>query len=152
MIIPLESSSLTVSCLCTIWRDFSLYIMLHALPIASWPSKCMHTYTNGLGQKRISIKKFWSLSTYSPTISWEHIPKIIVELAIHVSFEKFPWGCSSSKSKCVSACGFYIIYLWLILSSLYPFYVVWYCYNASHSFKFFLTTPKHYLLSCNKFD
>ena len=49
----------------------------------------MHTDAKGLGQKIISIKKFRSLSTYSPALSRAPSSEIIVELAIHVFLEDF---------------------------------------------------------------
>ena len=127
----------TVSWFCPIWRDFPLYIMLHALPIVSWLSKCMHTNDNGFSQKRIFIKKFRSLSTYSPTLSWDPSSKIIIELAINVSFEIFQRYYSFSKSKYMSTHEFYFICP-VIFASLYPFNTVGYSYNGRHSLKYFL--------------
>ena len=115
----LESSFLTVSCLCRIWRDFPLYVMLHALPIASWLWKCMHTNANGLGQNRISIKKFRSPLTYSPALFRAPSSKISVELAIHVSFKIFLRDCSSNNSKYISTREFYFILSMIQFASLY---------------------------------
>ena len=125
----------------------SLYIMIHALPISSLMLKCMHTNANGLVQRRISIKKFRSLSTYSPTLSWTPKSKIIVELAIHVSFKIFPRDCSSTKNKYISSCGFYFICPVIKFASLYPFNIAENCYNASHCFKYFFKYSKTLFIS-----
>ena len=151
MIIPLESSFLTVSCLCRIWRDFLLYVMLHALPIASWLWKCMHTNANGLGQNRISIKKFRSLLTYSPTLSRAPSSKIIVELAIHVSFEIFLRDCSSTNSKYISTREFYFILPMIQFASLYLSILLDIVIMQDIVLSIILNTPQLYLLSSNEF-
>ena len=133
------------------WRDFSLYIMLHALPFATCLLKCIHINAKGLGPKKISIKKFRSHSTYSPTLSRATNSKIILELAIHVSFEIFPRDRSSTKSKYVSTREFYFICPVIQFASLYPFNTVGYCCNAWHSFKYYFKYSKLYLLPSNEF-
>ena len=111
-------------------------------PIASLLWKCMHTNDNGLGQNRISIKKFRSLSTYSPTLSRAPSSKIIVELAIDVSFEIFLRDCSSTNSKYISTREFYFIRPMIQFASLYLSILLDICYNARPSFKYYFKYSK----------
>ena len=111
----------------------------------------MHTNVNGLGQNRISIKKFWSLLTYSPTLSRALRPKIIVELAIHVSFEIFLRDCSSNISKYISAREFYFILPMIQFASLYLSILLDIVIMQDIVLSIILNTPKLYLLSSNEF-
>ena len=95
--------------------------MIQFLPIASSLSKCIRSNANGLSQNTISIKKIRSLATYSPTLSRAPSSEIIVELAIHVSFEIFPRECSYNNSKYIFTCEFYFICPVIQFASLYPF-------------------------------
>ena len=125
--------------------------MLHALPIAYWLWKCMHTNANGLGQNWISIKKFRSLLTYSPTLSREPSSKIIVDLAILVSFEIFLRDCSSTNSKYISTRESCFILPMFQFASLYLSILLDIVIMQDIVLSIILNTPKLYLLSSNEF-
>ena len=125
--------------------------MLHALPIASLISKCIHTNSNGLRQKRISIKKFGRISTYSLTLVRAPSSKIILELVIHVSFEIFLRDCSSTNSKYMSTCEFYFILPMIQFASLYLSILLDIVIMQDIILSIILNTSKLYLLSSIEF-
>ena len=111
----------------------------------------MHINVNCLGQNRISIKKFRSLSTYSPTLSRAPSSKNIVELAIQVSFEIFLRDRSLTNSKYLSTRELYFIRPMIQFASLYLSILLDIVTKQDIVLSIILNTPKLYLLSSNKF-
>lgn len=106
---------------------------------------------NDLIQNRISIKKFRSPLTYSPTLSRAPSSKIIVELAIHVSFKIFLRDCSSNNSKYISTREFYFILPMIQFASLYLSILLDIVKMQDIVLSIILNTPKLYLLSSYEF-
>ena len=120
VIIPLERSCLTVSCLRRMCRDLPLYMTFLALPIAALLSQCIHTAGTGLGQLGISSKKFRSHSASSPALSKAISYDSIVDLAIQVCLDDFQYTAAPPSVNTYPLFDFVSLVPVIQLASQYP--------------------------------